>query len=340
MSKILTAKTIQEAVALDARERRMFNESEGQRRALFNQVTIETAAGGVLPLHQYSYLRYQGILPLRLPDGFRGVVIPDPHMPAHHKPIFFAFEQFLSDYRPHSLFWIGDSCDFFALSRWPKPPRQVSNLMGELEESREVRDRMKAAAGSVWDFETEGNHDGGRTNSWLMFVGAQIQGLVDMNDQEPVLNYSKMLGYKAGDPITFVSDNRGFGGFGGGILLNGGPLLVHGLLVRPKPGASPRGLADIKGRSVSHGHTHRLGENHRETLTEIITAQEVGMMVNPNHAMMSYANLRTNWHPGFGVITVVNGIVHLETVPVIQTLVNGRLRYSFWYGDREYVTQD
>ncbi|HEY9783909.1 MAG TPA: hypothetical protein V6D17_00815, partial [Candidatus Obscuribacterales bacterium] len=142
MSKLMTATTIQEAVTLASRERRMFNESEAARRALFEQVTVNTAAGGTLPLSKYGFLRYQGVLSLNLPDGYRGVAIPDPHMPAHHKAIFFAFEQFLTDFRPHSLFWIGDSTDFFALSRWPKAPRQVSNIMGEIEESREVHDRM------------------------------------------------------------------------------------------------------------------------------------------------------------------------------------------------------
>ncbi len=89
-----------------------------------------------------------------------------------------------------------------------------------------------------------------------------------------------------------------------------------------------------------HGHSHRIGENHRETLTEVLSAQEIGYLANPNRAEMSYHNLLSNGHPGFAAGEVIGGTVNLELVPIIQALTNDRLRFSFWYGDREYTTED
>jgi hypothetical protein len=161
-----------------------------------------------------------------------------------------------------------------------------------------------------------------------------------MDSQEPVMNYSKLLGYKGDEKITFVSDERGFGGYGGCIILNGQIRLIHGLPLRPRAGGSPRVFTDQLGQSVMHGHSHRIGENHRETLTEVLSAQEIGYLANPNRAEMSYHNLLSNGHPGFAAGEVIGGTVNLELVPIIQALTNDRLRFSFWYGDREYTTED
>lgn len=338
MSKLMTASTIEEAVR-KARGTKMFNETNAARQNLFNQITYESSTNGTLPLHKYSYLRYQGVLPLNLPDGLRIVVLPDIHAPAHNKQWLWAIEQFLAEYRPHILIFIGDSTDFFFLSRWPKPPRQGYNAMQELEESRELHDRLIKVSGCLWAFETEGNHEN-RTNSFLSAVAPQISTLVGMDDQEPLMNYSKLLGYKGDENITFVTDERGFGGYGGCIILNGQIRLIHGLPLRPRAGGSPRVFTDQLGQSVMHGHSHRIGENHRETLTEVLSAQEIGYLANPNRAEMSYHNLLSNGHPGFAAGEVIGGTVNLELVPIIQALTNDRLRFSFWYGDREYTTED
>lgn len=340
MSKLMTAKTIEEAVKL-ARGTRMFNESNASRENLFKQISYKTSTGGTALLSEYGFLRYQGIMPLNLPDGIRIVVLPDIHAPAHNKQWLWAIEQFLAEYRPHILIFIGDSTDFFFLSRWPKPPRQGYNAMLELEESRELHDRLIKVSGCLWAFETEGNHEN-RTNSFLSAVAPQISTLVDMDSQEPIMNYSKLLGYKGdgSEKITFVTDERGFGGYGGCIILNDQIRLIHGLPLRPRAGGSPRVFTDQLGQSVMHGHSHRFGENHRETLTEVLSAQEIGFLANPNRAEMSYHNLLSNGHPGFAAGEVIGGTVNLELIPIIQALHDNRLRYSFWFQDREYVTED
>ena len=60
------------------------------------------------------------------------------------------------------------------------------------------------------------------------------------------------------------------------------------------------------------------GENFREILTGILSAYEIGMLVNPNHSMMSYADLLNNWHPAFMAAEVVNGKIMGNVVPIIQ----------------------
>ena len=52
------------------------------------------------------------------------------------------------------------------------------------------------------------------------------------------------------------------------------------------------------------------------------------------------AYLLSNGHPGLAAGEVIGGTVNLELIPIIQALHDNRLRFSMWYGDREYVTED
>src|SRR5437762_711508 len=83
---------------------------------------------------QESFLSYPGILPLNLPEGTRGVILPDAHIPAHHRRLFWAVLRFIHAVKPHVVIAIGDWNDIFALSRHPKPLRTVVNAQGEFDE--------------------------------------------------------------------------------------------------------------------------------------------------------------------------------------------------------------
>ncbi len=253
MSKLMTANTIEEAVRKARSSRIYANESNAARTNLFNQITYESSTGGNMPLHKYGFLRYQGVMPLNLPDGLRIVVLPDIHAPAHNKQWLWASNSSSRNTARTSSSSSATALTSSSSRAGSKPPRQGYNAMQELEESRELHDRLIKVSGCLWAFETEGNHEN-RTNSFLSAVAPQISTLVDMDSQEPVMNYSKLLGYKGDEKITFVSDERGFGGYGGCIILNGQIRLIHGLPLRPRAGGSPRVFTDQLG-SVGHARS-------------------------------------------------------------------------------------
>ena len=185
-----------------------------------------------------NYLTFNGLLPLELPDGVRIVVLPDLHAPAHHEGIMWAIKEFLHDYQPHLLILIGDVCDAFGLSAWPKGPRVPSDLNNELWEARKLIDELIEISGCERCFIIMGNHED-RARRWLMNYGATISRVTGAASHEPILSFHEMMGYKPGDKVTFIYDMQQGGGFGGGLTINEDLKFLHGYIVRPRPGAKP-----------------------------------------------------------------------------------------------------
>ena len=123
---------------------------------------------------------------------------------------------------------------------------------------RELIDELIRISGCRHCFIIMGNHED-RTRRWLMNFGQKVANISNPNSMEPVFSFHEMLGYGPGDKVTFIYDRKQAGGFGGGLWINGQLQFIHGYIVRPKPGASPRAVADKDGKSTVHGHTHRPG---------------------------------------------------------------------------------
>jgi hypothetical protein len=323
-AKIVTAKASRSKI-LTPRE---------ERTALFNQSKIHG-----IPIAEYGFLNANGLLPLELPDGLRVVFLPDIHAPAHDKPKMWAVKQFLADYQPHILVLIGDTGDVFSFSAWAPNPLTPVDLMREIEETRELIDELLEISGALHCLVTMGNHED-RIRRWIARDGGKLQSLVNADSRESTLSFHEMLGYRPGDHITFINDLQGAGGFGGGMMVNSKLKLVHGRIVRPRPGASPRAMAEIDLKDIIHGHTHSLGTNHREVTRGFITASEIGHLANPVHAYLAYANIINKWHAGFGYGEVINGNMHLSIVPIVQIVRNLRLRDMFVVNGKQYLSDD
>jgi hypothetical protein len=287
----------------------------------------------------FGYLSYAGILPLDLPDGTRIVVLPDIHVPAHDKLAMWAIKAFLKDYQPHILIFIGDVADVFGLSRWDRPPRVAVNQQAELDETRRLVDSLISISNAIHVFYIMGNHED-RMFRYLTDPGGQVANILDFSTREPILSFHGLMGYKPGDPVTFIYDLSERGGFGGGILINNDLELHHGRIVRPKPGASPRADADETGRSTATGHTHRAGMTVRQTTRGELRAIELGHLVDVTHPYLAYANITNNWHQAIGVAKVVGGKVHMQPVPIKQVVLNGRPKSGLTFAGKVYRTPD
>jgi len=287
----------------------------------------------------YGFLSFAGILPVNLPDGTRIAVLPDIHVPAHHRKIMWAVLEFLKEFRPHIIILIGDVADVFALSRWPSPPRVVKNQQAELDETRRLVDMFIQVSGCIHVFYIMGNHED-RAYRYLTDPAAGVANILDYSTREPILSFHGLMGYKPGDPVTFIYDLAERGGFGGGILVNNDIEFHHGHIVRPNPGASPRADADNTGRSTAHGHTHREGFSARQTSTGVLRAFELGHLVDPTHAYLAYANLLNNWHPGLGAGIIHGGKVHLQPIPIKQVTTDGQAKFVFTFANKVYTQSD
>lgn len=286
-----------------------------------------------------GYLTYRGILPLDLPDGTRIIVLPDIHVPAHNKLAMRAVMRFLKDYQPHILIFIGDVADVFALSRWGKPPRVAANMQNELDETRRLVDELVEVSGCLHAFYIMGNHED-RIMRYLKDPAPGVANIVDAKTREPIMSFHGLLGYEPGENITFLYDLDERSGYGGGIVVNGDMDFRHGYIVRPKPGASPRADADKFGRSVSHGHTHRLGMTARDMSREVLRGYEFGHLVDPTHPYLGYANLLNNWTMGLGAGEIVGGKVHIQTLPIKQVMYKGKPKYTLVFDGKAYRAAD
>ncbi|SRR5579875_639778 len=330
--KALTSSSVDDAAKKIAAERKLTVDTV--REAIINAMRIGNLDGS------YNYLSFPGILPVNLPDGTKIIVLPDIHVPAHNKKILWAVMQFLKDFKPHIVILIGDVADVFALSRWPSPPRVVKNMQEELDQARRLVDKIIEVSGCIHVFYIMGNHED-RVHRYLTDPASGVANILDFNTREPILSFHGLMGYKPGDPVTFIYDLQEKGGFGGGILINDDLEFHHGYIVRPNPGASPQADSNTTGRSIGHGHTHRAGMSARDTtLNGVVRSFEFGHLVDPTHAYMGYANLLNNWHPAIGAGLVTGGKVHMSVLPIKQVTIDGQPRFAFTFGGKVYVQSD
>jgi predicted phosphodiesterase len=288
---------------------------------------------------EFKFLTFAGLLPVFLPDGTKIAVLPDIHVPAHHKQILWAVKRALKDFQPDIIILIGDVADCFSISAWPADPSVARNFQEELDGTRELVDELMEVSGAYWLFYIMGNHE---DRMWriLTNVAPQLANVVNPTTREKAMAVHDLLGYGPEDHVTFIYDIAERGGFGGGLVVNGDTEYHHGFIVRPRPGSSPRADADRSGRSTTHGHTHRAGMSVRETTTGEIVAVESGHLVDPAHPYLAYANLLNNWHPAITFDTVHGGKIHSETLPIDQVEIDGQLRYVLSFNEKDYVSSD
>lgn len=308
-------------------------ESAVVRAAILNAIQTANHNKGL------GYLTYAGILPITLPEGTRVAVLPDIHVPAHDRLVMWAVKAWLKDFQPHILVFIGDVADVFALSRWGRPPRVAANQQDELDETRRLVDELMTISGCYHAFYIMGNHED-RILRYLTDPAPGVANLLDFKSRELALSFHGLMGYGANDPVTFIYDLHGKSGYGGGVLFNGDTLMHHGYLVRPKPGASPLADADTQGRTVVHGHTHRVGLRVRQTTNGEIRAIELGHLVDPTHPYMGYSNLLNNWHPAVGAGLIHGGRLHLQPLPFKQVSISGRPKFELAFAGKVYRASD
>ena len=186
----------------------------------------------------------------------------------------------IKDVQPHRVVLNGDINDFFQLSRFFKGNRE-DTLQEEIDESNELRRRIRGAAPNATIDENEGNHD----NRLLSYVVLNAKSLSLLRALAPdELLCSRELGINRHP--------------GAGFLLRRHFLVKHGDLVRADALATAK--AELKKAKVSgvSGHTHRLG-TYREAGYHALQWTEQGglMRLDPDYIVGP-----PNWTQGLAVI--------------------------------------
>lgn len=305
------------------------------RQALRNAIKIDDD----LPFGEYGIHVVYGEIRLTLPNGMRVAVLPDIHVPAHHKRVLWAVFEWLKDWKPDIVIIIGDLCDLFALSHWSRPPHADSDLIGELRKTEELIWTIIELSGCLHVFIIMGNHED-RFARWLSDNNVTaLSALTDRQTLAPLLTFHNVLGFTSKDPVTFIYDRGGQGGKGGGILLNHSLVLRHGRAYNRIPSAAARKETELANISTITGDSHTLGMSVRETLSSAVVAVKLGYLCDLEHAYFDYTSDRSRTHLGFGAITIEGGHAYIQPKPIRAYEINGRRKYAFKFGDNLYVEQ-
>jgi len=177
----------------------------------------------------------------------RTLVIPDIHVPFHHRKSVAKLLDFTKRSRPENIVLLGDVLDLHALSVHRRDPRWEDNLDSELRAGRKfMEDLRRAAPKSEIDY-IEGNHE----DRWNRYTAGRVPamrllgiswdsalGLADLGVCVRRKPFSRPCGQ--GKKVTFMHGHevKGHSKFPAGHALN---------------------IAKKLGKSVHIGHTHRMG---------------------------------------------------------------------------------
>lgn len=236
------------------------------------------------------------------------VVMPDTHAPIEDRRLVRAFIKFVGEYQPDELVCTGDLMDYPQPSRWSKDTAAefegsvfADSEHAKLNILKEIRNVYSGPFGVI-----EGNHDE-RPRTYLSKYAPALSESRAF-DLDTLLDFES---FEVASLPTFYDFAPGWTmthGHKGGIRLN------------QAAGVTALNAARKFGKSVVHGHTHRLGvishsEGYDAQVNRVLTGMEVGHFCDMKLAGYLKGGA-ANWQQGFGLITVDGQHVKAEAVPV------------------------
>ena len=236
----------------------------------------------------------------------RHAFISDPHAPFQDEAACAVTMAFLRVFRPHHLWFLGDTIDFYALSRFDRDPTRALQLQVEIDEAHALLRRFRQAAPEARATLLRGNHED-RLRRYLWTKAAELSGLRGLD--VPSLLGLKTLG------IDYVESGQ----------VRAADLVIkHGNLVRSRSGYTATGELDKAGLSGVSGHTHRLAQVYRRNEAGTYTWVEAGCLcdLQPQYLEGAVAD----WTHGiaYGHLERAGNRFIIHTLPI----VNGRVIYD------------
>ena len=235
-----------------------------------------------------------------------GVISNDWHVPFQDKTALELFFGFCKREKPDWIDLAGDICDFYQVSRFDKNPLRKSTLQDDIDETRDLLNRLRKDNPKANIYYHIGNHEDRLRKFLWSDKGKNLCGLT-------CLSLQNILGLKDYD-IKLVPDMR----------KQGDLYITHGTELSQHSGMSAKKHFEKYGVTLIHGHSHRDGKFTRRTKDGHKACWE-------NYCLCQIDNVEychyPNWVQGFSKVTMAGNRPYVEQIPIINGthLYNGRI---------------
>lgn len=222
----------------------------------------------------------------------------DIHVPYHDTALIDSAIALFKDIQPHRFVNLGDTNDFFMLSRFNKAMERLDLLQQELDQGKLIRKAIRDVLPNAQMDEIVGNHE----ERLLTYPGFNAPALRSLNSLKP----NVLLGLKDLD-ITHWPMN--------GFRLRDDFLMEHGSVVRTESGASAKARLNQTLISGIMGHSHRLSEHRKSGYRDLVWYEGGCLcMLNPD-----YVKSEANWKQAvwLGMFSTKTQNFHMQMIPAV-----------------------
>jgi predicted phosphodiesterase len=227
------------------------------------------------------------------------IVIPDIHVPYHDVAALRVICAVIKALQPHYLIVLGDSLDFYQLSKFDKDPLRKTTVSSDVTEFRHVLHKLDGACPLRTEkIFLEGNHEH-RLQKWIWSNATELGSMIP-----PLESY---CGFKS----------LGWRFFKYGKFYRLGPVLyMHG----DRCGMNvSMNMIRKYGCSVVHGHDHGAAIRYFANAVDRMWAMNCGHLSDMNQQEYLYGGV-ADWTTGFGLVEYSNDLqtAHPSFIPIIN----------------------
>lgn len=271
------------------------------RRPLVFEGPFDYTLGHKVYTYDVDGVIYKPIKVEATPDVERVLICPDVHVPYQDDLAWRTFLNVAKLWNPHVLVVLGDFCDFYQVSQWPKDPSRRLQFKDELEAARKELAKLidLTTYVGVRRIFCEGNHET-RLARYIASTAPAMHGVVDARsaiDPEGRFEWVPYGHHASVGKLAFTHDVGAAGE------------------------NAARQSVRAFGGNIIFGHTHRASSHYESTVNgERHAGFTMGWLGDPE--AIDYRHrarvLRENQH-GFGVAYVERstGIGWAHFVPII-----------------------
>ena len=242
------------------------------------------------------------------------LIIGDTHFGCEHQPTLDLFLKTVEELKPEKVIINGDSCDLFAVSKYPKDVRHTYSLFQEREAYHRFLKILHdiTAPYNSEIIETNSNHSGENTQSrWWRYLSDRIGEISDLPEVIEALSYENVFFPKfEGCRMSLVDYVELVPEF----------IIMHGDMVRKKGGMSGIGMMEKYNTSIIMNHCHRTGSSIRR-LPSIGSKPDKFLRVYENGCAADISKCTytsaADWSNGFSIVNYSN----IDNIAVEQCLV-------------------
>jgi predicted phosphodiesterase len=233
---------------------------------------------------------------------YKILVLPDIHVPYHCESAIEAAIQLGEIFQPDEVIQLGDLLDCYTLSTYSRSSYRQGNISLEINQAKDLLDKIKKRTGAKRATLLEGNHEA-RIRKYVLSKAPELASLKQ-------LRVDHML--ELGDiGWSFIPEHKFY-------QIND-VFFTHGEYANMH---SAKKHIDEYRVTVVHGHTHRITSRYHRGLDKTIAGVELGFL--GSFEVGAEFVKRANWQHGVGTV-VIDENDHWINAHHIQ---NGKVEYN------------